>query len=138
MDKSISKILTKLYYYVPISKRKGLSIYPINPQIFMFLPYVHFLKDFQRKTFRDFLCFQIALTQSIFELERCSFFLNRSQFCHNRLIQSSVTKWRQNVIYGGTFDEKLFLTYVHMLAHSALHTTHFTLHIIQQSTTQHH
>ena len=33
-----------------------------------------FSKNFQYKTFIDFLCFQIALTRSIFELEKCSFF----------------------------------------------------------------
>ena len=35
---------------------------------------------FQYKAFRDFLCFLIALTRSIFELEKCTFFLNRSEF----------------------------------------------------------
>ena len=30
--------------------------------------------DFQYKTFRDFLCFQIALTRSVFEVETCSIF----------------------------------------------------------------
>ena len=34
--------------------------------------------NFQYKTLRDFLCFQIALTRSIFELE--TYFLNRSEF----------------------------------------------------------
>ena len=56
-----------------------MNIDPIYPQIFKFKPYVLFLKDFQYKTFRDFLCFQIVLTRSIFELEKC-FFLNRSEF----------------------------------------------------------
>ena len=50
---------------------------PINPHIFEFLPCVHFFKDFQYKTFRDFLCFQIALTWSMFELEKCSFFFKQ-------------------------------------------------------------
>ena len=36
--------------------------------------------DFQYKTFKDFFCLQIALTRSIFELEKCSFFSNRSEF----------------------------------------------------------
>ena len=30
-----------------------------------------------------------------------------------KLVQSSVTKWRQNVIYGGTFDEQSLLTCPH-------------------------
>ena len=38
-----------------------------------FLPYVHIFKDSQYKTFRDILCFQIFLTRSIFELEKCVF-----------------------------------------------------------------
>merc|ERR1711954_130206 len=80
MDKSMSKILTNLHYYGPISNKKGLNIDPINPQIFEFLPYVHFFKDFHYKTFRDFLCFLITLTRSIFELEKYSFFLNKSEF----------------------------------------------------------
>ena len=72
MDKSMSKILTKLYYNIPISNRKGLDIGLIYPQIFKFLHYVPFFKDFQYKTFRDFHYFQIDLTWSI-ELEKCSF-----------------------------------------------------------------
>ena len=32
-----------------------------------------FLKDFQYKTFRDLLCFQMALTWLIFELKRVLF-----------------------------------------------------------------
>ena len=75
MDKSMSKILTKLQ-----SNKKGLNFYPINPQIFEFLPYVHLFKDFLFKTFKDFICFQIALTRSIVELGKCSFFSNRSEF----------------------------------------------------------
>ena len=54
---------------------------------------------------------------SIFELERCSFFLTGQNFARKRSVQSSVTKWQQNVIYGGTFDAQSFLTYVLMLAH---------------------
>ena len=57
-----------------LPKIKGQNIDQINHEIFDFLLYVHFFKDFQYKTFRDFLCLQIALTQSIFELEKCSFF----------------------------------------------------------------
>ena len=41
-------------------------------------------KDFKYKTLRDFLCFQIALSWSIFELEKCSFF-NRSNYARNWL-----------------------------------------------------
>ena len=59
---------------VPLTNKKGLNIDPINPEIFELLPYVHFFKDFPYKTFREFLCFSIALTRSIFELEKCSFF----------------------------------------------------------------
>ena len=59
-------------------KQKGLDIDPIYPKKFEFLPYVHFFKDFQYKTFRDFLCFQIALTRLIFR--KMFFFLNRSEF----------------------------------------------------------
>ena len=42
---------------------------------------VHLFKDFQYKTFRDFLCFQIAVTRSIFELEK--FFLTGQNFIIN-------------------------------------------------------
>ena len=70
----MSKIMTKLKYWVPLSNKPGLNIDPINPQIFEFLPCVHFFKDFQNKIFRDFFCFQIALNWSIFALEKCSFF----------------------------------------------------------------
>ena len=69
------KILAKLSQ-VPLSSRKGLHMDPFNPEIFKFSPYVHFFKDFQYKTFRDFLCFKISQTQSIFELEKCSFTKN--------------------------------------------------------------
>ena len=69
MDKSMKKILTKLYFLVPLSNKKWQNIYQFNHEIFEFLPFVHFFKDFQYKTLRDFLCFQIALTRSIFEPE---------------------------------------------------------------------
>ena len=36
-------------------------MYPIDPEILKFLPYVHFFKDFQYKTFKDLLCFEIAI-----------------------------------------------------------------------------
>ena len=52
---------------------KGLNIDLKNPEIYP-IPYVHVFKDFQYKTFRDFFCFQLALTRPIFELEKCSFF----------------------------------------------------------------
>ena len=74
MDKSMSKILTKLLLQIPLSNKKGLNIDLIYSEIFEFLPFVHFFKDFQYKTFRHFLCFQIALAMSIFEVEKCSFF----------------------------------------------------------------
>ena len=35
------------------------------------------LKDLHHKTFIDFFTFQIALTRSIFELEKCSFFFKQ-------------------------------------------------------------
>ena len=69
MDKSMSKFFTKLIL-CPIIKQKVLNIDPINPEIFECSHYVHFFKDFQYKTFRDFLCFQIAPTLSIFEIEQ--------------------------------------------------------------------
>ena len=47
---------------------------PIIPERLKFLPYVSFFKDFQYKTFRYFLCLQIAPSQSILELEKYSFF----------------------------------------------------------------
>ena len=63
----------------PLIKQKKLNIDPNYPQIFKFLPYVQLYMEFQYKTVRDFLRFQIALTRSIFELEKCFFFLNRSE-----------------------------------------------------------
>ena len=74
IDLSMNNILTKL-----LSNKKRLNNDLIHPKNFELKFYVHFFKDFQYTTFRDFLCFQITLTQSIFELEKCSFFLNRSQ-----------------------------------------------------------
>ena len=74
-----------------IKQKRTKNIDPIGPQIFKFLPNNHFFMDFQYKTFIDFLCFQIALTQSIFELEKCSFFLNRSEF-RQKLIGSDAKK----------------------------------------------
>ena len=61
-----------------------LNIDPINPEIFELLPYVHFFKNFQYKTLRDFLCFQIA-EFSIFELEKCSFLVAMQIYKHRCL-----------------------------------------------------
>ena len=47
-------------------------------------------KDFHNKTFRDFLCFPIALTRSIFDLEKCSFFWTGQNFARNWLVMLSV------------------------------------------------
>ena len=74
MDKSISKILEVL-------------------------PYVHFIKDFQYKTFRDFFCFQIALARSIFELEKGSFL--SQNFARNLLVMLSVSNASKKVFSAG-------------------------------------
>ena len=50
-----------------------------------------FQRDFQCKIVN---CFQIALTWSIFELEKCSFFLNRSEF-RQKLIGYVITELRR-------------------------------------------
>ena len=107
MDKSMSKIMTKLKYWVPLSNKPGLNIDPINPQIFEFLPSVHIFKDFQYKTFRNFLCFQIALTQSIFEIEKCSFFLNRSELCQ-KLIGYVISELRRLNAYSAGKTREVF------------------------------
>ena len=57
MDKSINKILTKLYSYFPLSNKKGLNIDPIYLQIFEFLPYVYFFKGFSIQNFQRFSLF---------------------------------------------------------------------------------
>ena len=49
------------------------SFYPV---------YIFFFKDFQSKTFIAFLCFPIALTRSIFELEKC-YLPTLLDFSHN-------------------------------------------------------
>ena len=67
--------------YNQISNKNGLDIGPIYPKIFKFLPYVNCFKDLHFQIFRDFLWFQIALTRLIFELEKLSLFLNRSECC---------------------------------------------------------
>ena len=59
----------------PLSNKKGLDIDPTADEKFELVPCVQFFMDFQYKTFKDFFCLQIALTRSIFELEKCSFFL---------------------------------------------------------------
>ena len=46
------------------------------------------------KTFKDFLCLQNALTLSIFELEKCSSFSNRSEFCR-KLIGNVISELRR-------------------------------------------
>ena len=68
-----SEIVSESLTWSPYQTKED-QIDQINPEIFKFLSYVNFLKDFHYKTLRDFLCFQIALTQSIFELEKCTFF----------------------------------------------------------------
>ena len=57
MDKSMRKILTKTVILGPLIKQKGLNIDRINPEIFEYLPYVHFFIDFRYKTVKDLLRF---------------------------------------------------------------------------------
>ena len=71
MDKSMSKIFTKLLSQQPLSNKEGLDIDTIDDEKFEFVPCFQFFMDFRYKTFKDFLCHQIALTRSIFELEKC-------------------------------------------------------------------
>ena len=67
----------------PYQTKKGIDIDPIYPTVLDFLPFVYFSKIFNKKTFRDLLCFLIVLTRSIFELEIFSFFLNGSESRQN-------------------------------------------------------
>ena len=59
---------------VPFSNKKGLDIDPNDDEKFKLVPCVKFFIDFQYKTSKDFFCIQIALTLSICDLEKCSFF----------------------------------------------------------------
>ena len=78
MDNSMSKILTKTVILGPLIKqRKRAEYWPNQCWNFHVLLNVSFFKDFRYKTFRNSLCLQITLIQSIFVLEKCSFFLNR-------------------------------------------------------------
>ena len=64
------------------------NIDQINPEMFEFLSSVHFLKDFQYKSFRDLFCFQIA-TWLIFELRK-SFDSNVQNFVSEHCGQKCV------------------------------------------------
>ena len=57
----------------PLSNKKGLDIYPTADEKFELVPFVKFFMDFQYKTFKDFFCLQIALSRSIFDLEKWFF-----------------------------------------------------------------
>ena len=50
------------------------DIVTIDDRKFEFDRCLHFFMDFQYATFKDFFYLQIALTRSIFELEKFSFF----------------------------------------------------------------
>ena len=78
MDKSMSKISTKLLCLFPLSNKIGRDI---DDEKFEFLPCAQFLLDFQSKFLKDFLGLQIALNRSIFEVEKCFFSSNKSEFC---------------------------------------------------------
>ena len=75
----MSKIFSKLLSQHP------LSIDTIVDEKFEFVPCVQF--------FMDFPFFQIALTRSIFELEKCTFFSNRSKF-RQKLIGNVISELR--------------------------------------------
>ena len=64
--------------------------------------------DFQYKTFKDFLCLQIALTQSIVELEKLSFFQMGQNFTRNLLVILQVSYAGKNAYNAGKTNE--FLT----------------------------
>ena len=67
-----------------MSNKKGRNIDKINSEIFKFLPYVHFFKDFQNNTLRDFFCFQIGLARKVL-------FKTGQNFARNLLVMLSVS-----------------------------------------------
>ena len=81
-----------------LSLAKVSNIQPINPEIFQILPHVQLFKGW------DFLCFQITLTQSIFEVEKGSLFLNRPDIdwlCYQWATQAKMHKYSAGKTSGG-------------------------------------
>ena len=121
--KYMIKKWTKPLSWVPISSKKELNMDPSNPKILQSFTLCQFFKDFQSKTFRDFLCFKIALNPSIFELE--DLFLARNwlvmislRYASNNAYSACKTR---GVLRGGA----LGVNRCYVLAHCApSHHTH--------------
>ena len=82
---------TQYLYYINLWKLTNQKV--LNIEKFKFLPHFHVFKDFLYNAFRYFLCFQIALTPSIFELEK---FLRCQNFARNWLVMFSVSYASKN------------------------------------------
>ena len=73
----------------PFIKPKRLNIDQNIPEILSFSPFVHFIKDFQEKTFRDFLFSNRCNLVNIWAIK--VFFLTGQNFARNWLVMLSVS-----------------------------------------------
>ena len=60
MDKSKSKISSKLFYLAPLSNKNGLETDKIDDEKFEFVPCVIIFMDFQYITFKVFFVFKLV------------------------------------------------------------------------------
>ena len=89
-----AKYVINCYPRPPWQTKKNLILSQLMRKKIDFEPCLYFFMDFQYKTLKDFFCLQIALTRSIFELEKCSFFSNRSEF-RQKLIGNVISELRR-------------------------------------------